>query len=88
MAKSYELATPCPNCGQQDYYDAWAGARQWSSSWGHNYTCCSEECGREFGKKLANSKKGERIRELKSKIAQLEMEIMELAYEVMHGNLD
>lgn len=52
-SREYWMAADCPNCGEKDEPHAWKGARMSSTAWGHNYSCCSEKCGREF----LNSKK-------------------------------
>lgn len=52
-SRQYFMANDCPNCGQQDQEGKWLGARMSSSSWGHNYACCSDKCGFEFAKKPA-----------------------------------
>lgn len=48
MDKTYWLAAPCPQCGEEDAPHAWKGARMSSTEWGHNYACCSDTCGRAF----------------------------------------
>jgi len=48
MREQYWMAGDCPNCGEKDVMWAYKGARMGSSEWGHNYTCCSDKCGREF----------------------------------------
>ncbi len=44
----YWMAHDCPNCGAKDEYDQWGGARMSSTSWGHDFSCCSDECGIAF----------------------------------------
>ncbi len=44
----YHIADDCPYCGEKDSEGAWKGARRGNSTWGHNYSCCSEECGVKF----------------------------------------
>lgn len=46
----YWMAHSCPNCGLKDSEDSWSGARMISSEWGHDFSCCSDECGFEFAK--------------------------------------
>lgn len=46
--KRYYMADDCPNCGQQDKEWEWKGARMGSTTWGHDYMCCSETCGVAF----------------------------------------
>jgi predicted nucleic acid-binding Zn ribbon protein len=42
------MAEDCPVCGEKDAPDSWRGARMGSTSWGHDYMCCSDECGRKY----------------------------------------
>lgn len=44
-------APDCPNCGQKDEGNK-LGARMSSTTWGHNYSCCSDACGRRLAKRL------------------------------------
>ena len=44
----YYLAEDCPQCGQKDEINKWRGARMGSSSWGHDFSCCSNKCGIAF----------------------------------------
>jgi hypothetical protein len=46
MEKYIPPRPDCPNCGKQH------GASMGSSRWGHNITCCSDECGMAIAKKL------------------------------------
>ena len=46
--RRYRKAHNCPQCGEQDEEDAWKGARLRSISWGHDFACCSDECGKAF----------------------------------------
>jgi len=62
--------SPCPNCLKKD-------GVMCSNDWGHWYLCCSDECGREFGLRLAKSPKSRQIQRLKIEIARLEREIGE-----------
>lgn len=48
MRHPYYLVEDCPECGEKDEINKWKGARMGSSSWGHNYSCCSERCGLAF----------------------------------------
>lgn len=71
--RTYWMAPDCPNCGQKDEPHTNKGARMGCSDWGHNYSCCSDKCGREF----LNSEKHramERDR-LKQQIAALEHQL-------------
>lgn len=45
--REYEMKhDDCPICGLKE------GATMGSSRWGHNYTCCSDECGLELERQL------------------------------------
>jgi YHS domain-containing protein len=46
--RQYWMAHDCPQCGQKDAPNTWRGARMSSSCWGHNYSCCSDACGKAF----------------------------------------
>jgi hypothetical protein len=51
--RQYWLAHDCPQCGAKDErysFDtgSWGGARMCASSWGHDFACCSDECGKAF----------------------------------------
>lgn len=72
--REYWLADDCPNCGQKDEINAWKGARMGSTEWGHDYTCCSEKCGREFlnSKKHKSMEKDRVNRQIESLKYQLE----------------
>lgn len=48
MERQYNWAGDCPYCGEKDALWAYKGARVGSTRWGHNYSCCSEECGVAF----------------------------------------
>jgi len=50
MFKQYFMAKDCPQCGEKDEEGAWKGARMGSTQWGHNFPCCSDECGYAFAK--------------------------------------
>lgn len=54
MYMNEEIKTEdCPNCGKSE------GAIMSSSSWSHDFSCCSRECGKELSKlinKNVNSK--------------------------------
>lgn len=39
-------ARPCPNCGKPD------SARMGSTAWGHEYSCCSDRCGKRLAKRI------------------------------------
>lgn len=57
----YYLTHDCPNCGDSDSEWAWKGARMGSSTWGHDFSCCSDKCGKEFALRhaeLVRTKKG------------------------------
>jgi ribosomal protein L37AE/L43A len=41
-------APPCPNCGKPD------SARMGSTEWRHNYSCCSDRCGKRLAKRIEN----------------------------------
>jgi len=75
MHKQYWFAGNCPNCGQEDEYEQYKGARKASSKWGHDYACCSEKCGLEYAEKLKLSKKPQEIADLKSRIYDLEHDL-------------
>jgi len=75
--RQYYLASPCPNCGQQDSEGAWRGARMGSTSWGHSYMCCSEKCGLEYANKLKTSKKLDQIAYHEKEIRRLNQELRE-----------
>jgi len=42
MHKQRYIPGPCANCGKPE------GGYMGSTVWGHDYYCCSEECGRAF----------------------------------------
>ena len=70
------MAADCPQCGQKDEPHKWKGARMGSTSWGHDYMCCSDACGIAF---KTNPKRLEMDREkIKSKIAALQYELRNL----------
>lgn len=74
--KHYWMADDCPHCGQKDEVDKWKGARMGSTSWGHDYMCCSEACGVAF---KSNPKRLEMDREkIKSQIRNLQYRLREL----------
>jgi tRNA(Ile2) C34 agmatinyltransferase TiaS len=39
---------PCPNCGKPN------SATMSSTSWMHNYACCSDRCGKRLAKRIEN----------------------------------
>lgn len=74
--KHYRMADDCPHCGQKDEQDKWKGARMGSTSWGHDYMCCSDGCGVAF---KTNPKRLEMDRaEIKSQIEALEYKLKNL----------
>lgn len=76
----YYLAEDCPNCGQQDGPGQWRGARVSSTSWGHGYACCSEQCGVAFA---TNPKRFEmELERIDGQIAGLQHERRELVKEL------
>jgi len=44
----YLWAADCPNCGEKDEEGEYKGARLNDTRWGHEYSCCSDKCGKEF----------------------------------------
>ena len=63
----------CPNCGQKDEMWANKGASMGSTTWGHDFLCCSEHCGREF---LNSPKHKQLMRErIKAQIEILERQL-------------
>lgn len=46
--RQYYKVHDCPQCGERDEKDAWKGARMKCTSWGHDFACCSDECGKAF----------------------------------------
>jgi len=46
--KRYWLAHDCPSCGAKDEVDCWGGARMGSTTWNHDFKCCSDACGKSF----------------------------------------
>lgn len=74
--KQYEMAEDCPQCGQKDEPYKWKGARMGSTSWGHDYMCCSDACGIAF---KTNPKRLEMDREkIKFQIAALQYKLRNL----------
>ena len=74
--KQYWMAEDCPNCGQKDELDKWKGARMGSTSWGHDYMCCSDACGTAF---KTNPKRLKMDRaKIKSQIKALEYQLKNL----------
>ncbi|VVM98952.1 hypothetical protein PS655_03229 [Pseudomonas fluorescens] len=71
--RQYYLTHDCPHCGAKDAKDEWGGARMWSTSWGHGFSCCSEECGLALAKTVIpdqDTKKGrKRLKALWEKLA-------------------
>lgn len=61
MKNPYIMTHECPQCGDKDEPHAWGGARMSSTTWGHEFSCCSDECGKEFAKRhsmLEKTRKG------------------------------
>ena len=55
------MAHDCPHCGDKDAQGKWGGARMMSTLWPHDFSCCSDACGKAFGVKwlgLEETKKG------------------------------
>lgn len=74
--KQYEMVEDCPQCGQKDEPHKWKGARMGSTSWGHDYMCCSDACGIAF---KTNPKRLEMDREkIKFQIAALQYKLRNL----------
>ena len=48
--RPYLMTHDCPHCGKKDEENEWGGARLLSTTWGHDFKCCSEECGKAFAK--------------------------------------
>jgi hypothetical protein len=66
----------CPVCGKKE------GATQGATSWGHSYSCCSDECGMELKKRLDilhNSKEYKTIKKIvednKNKLDSMELKV-------------
>ncbi len=55
--RRYWMAHNCPQCGAKDAEDEWGGARMGSTSWNHDFMCCSEACGQAFAKTHAEKVK-------------------------------
>lgn len=49
--RRYYMAHECPNCGTKDAEGEWGGARMSSTSWKHDFSCCSEKCGLAFARR-------------------------------------
>jgi len=80
VKKPYWMVQDCPNCGQKDEEGKYLGARMSSTEWGHNYSCCSEKCGREFlnsenHKALERQRIHIRIDLLKAELKSLEAQV-------------
>ena len=63
----------CPVCGKKE------GATTGATSWGHNYSCCSDKCGIELKKRLDilhNSKEYKSIKKIVKK-NQNKLDLME-----------
>lgn len=61
MMRQYHMAHDCPHCGCKDAVDEWGGARMMSSEWGHDFSCCSDACGKAFAvkyKQLVKTRQG------------------------------
>lgn len=75
MFKDFERKRQdCPVCGKKE------GAFMGSTSWGHNYSCCSDSCGIELKNKLDilhNSKEYKNLQKIIEE-NQEKMEKMEL----------
>lgn len=69
----------CPNCGVVN--SAYMG----SSVWGHNYSCCSDDCGLEFKVKLNNFYRTRKAITLKEKIELFEAKLVVFKAEYLHG---
>lgn len=85
--RPYYKAPPCPNCGEVDDMKTQTGARMCSGRWGHEFSCCSEECGREFTHKLENSPRYKRARQLKEDIEELKRHLGTLINDIQQGEL-
>lgn len=48
MSNQYYFVEDCPQCGEKDQEGMYKGARMGSTKWGHDYSCCSDECGFAF----------------------------------------
>lgn len=57
--RRYYMAHDCPQCGAKDAPGEWGGARMSSSAWGHDFSCCSDECGKELAKKVIPARETE-----------------------------
>ena len=71
--KRYLLTHDCPQCGTKDAPYEWGGARMSSTAWGHDFTCCSEECGQAFAvtwrEKITTKQGRKELRKLWEKLA-------------------
>ena len=52
--EDYHLALDCPQCGEKDKVGEHKGGRMGSTTWGHNYMCCSDACGVRLGVRIRN----------------------------------
>jgi len=68
---------PCANCGEKP-------GSFCSSSWGHSFVCCSNECGIELAGKLRYIEDGDEYLVIQRKIHNLEAELHDLVWGMVH----
>ena len=76
---NYAKLEDCPNCGAKE------GARMGSSSWGHNLSCCGDECGKAVAKKIETNVSKRKYKKKLQKYYDLKEELRALRYEGING---
>lgn len=77
MKRDYIKADNCPLCNKED------AARMGSTSWGHKYLCCSNECGYKLKDILIKLYKSNKWKKLNIKLEKIQNKIMELEHKAI-----
>jgi len=64
----------CMNCGKKE------GGLIGSSEWGHHHVCCSDDCGKELGKKLDKFYKSKKYKKLQKAVNKAESKVAKACY--------
>ena len=71
---------PCPNCDKD------GGAIKGTSTWGHSFLCCSDECGLEIKEKLEKNESSKEYKKLQRKLWKLKDKLCNCRYKDINGS--
>lgn len=72
FGKQRHIAPDCPGCGAPD------AARMSSTRWGHDVSCCSDECGARVGEALNRMRATDEYKDAERRLATAQMTLRQI----------